>query len=104
MPEEKQEKTLEESLAELAEIREHADKFCVFLRVHFPNEVEEGKYVFDIATHIIEKLQSQKDIDEVTIRDLLQANKFQKDALAKMGVVLNPNAGVPNAIDFLEKK
>ena len=54
-----------------------AQRFTHFLQDNFPKECVEGEYATDTAIRILASLQTQKDIDEVTIKGLLQANNHK---------------------------
>jgi hypothetical protein len=83
-----------ESLARLAS----------FLQVHFPNEGMENELTPDIALRVIETLKSKNETNGVEISSLLRELKNRDKALATHGVVVNPNADVPLATDYLDKK
>jgi hypothetical protein len=81
-----------------------AEKFKQYLNQNFPNEFVEGEHLFDTATRLLEKLQGEKLINGVTISSLLQSNQDKENLLRKHNVSVNPNSGVPNATDFLERR
>lgn len=55
----------------------------------------EGEPILGAAHRFITDLKDRLDTDAVAVGDLMRTVKHQEGELAKLGIVLNPNPGVP---------